>query len=113
MIEKHTVQQMKEVKMTHEEKSLVWDGVLRRVTDCLESEHQFSSESNWDDVLKREKGFPSQEIRSASSMRKGKPPRNQNEEQELFLGYNLSLGDTKLVLLILFVLTVFFLLSPK
>lgn len=113
MIEKYTLQQMKEVKMTDEEKSLVWDGILLRVTDCLESEHQFSAESDRDSVLKRGGTFASQKIRSFSLMKKGKPPRNQNEKQELFLGYDLSLKDTKLILLILMIITIFFLLSPK
>jgi hypothetical protein len=59
MKENNTLQQMKDVKMTQEEKSRVWDGVLRRTTDYPDGEYPFGEVSNnWDGVLRRKSDFP-------------------------------------------------------
>ncbi len=59
MKEKHTLQQMKDVKMTEEEKTRVWDGVLRRTTDYPEGEYPFEQGPNtWDGTLRRKSDFP-------------------------------------------------------
>lgn len=59
MKEKYTLQQMKEVKMTQEEKDRVWDGVLRRTTDYPEGHYPFGEVPNtWDGVFRRKSDFP-------------------------------------------------------
>ena len=57
--EKYTLDDMKNVKMTPEEKKEVWDGVLRRVTDYPPGEYPFEQKpSTWDGVLRRRTDFP-------------------------------------------------------
>ena len=56
---KYTIKELKEMKMTSEEKQSVWDGVLRRVTDYPPGEYPFEGMPNtWDGVLRRKTDFP-------------------------------------------------------
>jgi hypothetical protein len=59
MKEKYTIKQIREMRMTAEEKAKVWDGVLRRVTDYPPGEYPFEGMPNtWDGVLRRKSDFP-------------------------------------------------------
>jgi hypothetical protein len=59
MKEKFTIKQIRKMKMTDEEKSKVWDGVLRRVTDYPPGEYPFEGKpSTWDGVLRRKSDYP-------------------------------------------------------
>lgn len=59
MKDKYTLQELKDMKMTPQEKAEVWDGVLRRVTDYPEGEYPFEIKpSTWDGVLRRKSDFP-------------------------------------------------------
>lgn len=56
---KYTIKQLREMKMTDEEKQSVWDGVLRRATDYPPGEYPFGDVPNtWDGVLRRKTDFP-------------------------------------------------------
>ncbi|MEN9338136.1 MAG: hypothetical protein RIQ41_450 [Candidatus Parcubacteria bacterium] len=45
---------IRNVKMTEEEKKTVWDGVLRRVTDYPPGEYPFERKpSTWDGIFRR------------------------------------------------------------
>lgn len=55
----YTIKELRQMKMTDEEKKNVWDGVLRRVTDYPEGEYPFEGvPNNWDGVLRRKSDFP-------------------------------------------------------
>jgi hypothetical protein len=57
--EHYTIQQLRDLKMTSEEKADVWNGVLRRVTDYPPGEYPFEEMPNtWDGVLRRKTDFP-------------------------------------------------------
>lgn len=59
MKDKYTIKQLKEMKMTSQEKADVWDGVLRRTTDYPEGEYPFEILPNtWDGVFRRKSDFP-------------------------------------------------------
>lgn len=48
-----------DVHMTEEEKSRIWDGVLRRATDYPDGQSPFVNQpSNWDGTLRRLSDFP-------------------------------------------------------
>ena len=48
-----------DVHMTEEEKSRVWDGVLRRASDYPDGKSPFVDKpSNWDGTLRRTSDFP-------------------------------------------------------
>lgn len=60
---KFTINQIKKMKMTEDEKQSVWDGVLRRVTDYPEGEYPFEKKpSKWDGIKRRKSDYPSGEI---------------------------------------------------
>lgn len=57
--DKYTIENLKGIRMTPEEKAKVWDGVLRRVTDYPPGEYPFEEKPNtWDGTLKRKTDFP-------------------------------------------------------
>jgi hypothetical protein len=57
--EKFTLEELRGIKMTSEEKIEVWNGVLRRVTDYPPGEYPFEGAPNtWDGVLRRKSDFP-------------------------------------------------------
>lgn len=57
--EKYTINDLKGLRMTPEEKAEVWNGVLRRVTDYPPGEYPFEEKPNtWDGTLKRKTDFP-------------------------------------------------------
>lgn len=48
-----------DVHMTDEEKSRIWDGVLRRASDYPDGKSPFVNQpSNWDGTLRRTSDFP-------------------------------------------------------
>lgn len=56
---KYTIQQLRDVRMTPEEKQSVWDGVLRRATDYPPGEYPFGELAHtWDGTLRRKSDFP-------------------------------------------------------
>lgn len=60
---------MRDIKMTDEEKKTVWDGVLRRVTDYPPGEYPFERKpSTWDGIFRRK-----------TDIVDGKPVKNDDE----------------------------------
>ncbi len=60
---------IRDVKMTEEEKKTVWDGVLRRVTDYAPGEYPFERKpSTWDGIFRRR-----------TDIVDGKPAKNDDE----------------------------------
>ena len=112
MTEKHTLQQMKEVKMTAEEKARVWDGVLRRTTDYPDGQYPFNAENTWDGVFRRKSSFPDLRAVDGASVRKIELPRLHTGESGVSSS-DRSFAEiaTKVMLLVLLIAAILFILS--